>query len=146
MNLATIQQVKAVNAYLAKAGQMENKKAIILNASNGRTSSSKELSFQEAKALLTALALSKKQVETPKPSQKMINKLFAIAHEMGWIKNVTTVGKNGLETKKDYGILHSWIDKYGYLHKPLRQYTYSELPKLLYQLENGVYKEYLSKL
>ncbi|MFT3750948.1 MAG: hypothetical protein QM768_21725 [Agriterribacter sp.] len=146
MNMITPAQLRAINAILAKTGQMENKAAIISNATNGRTTHTSELLYEEAKQILQGFARIKKQVETPKPTQKMINKLFAIAHEMGWVKNVTSVGKNGLEVKKDYTILHNWINKYGYLRKPLNQYSYSELPKLLYQFEHGVYKEYLSKL
>lgn len=144
---ASKEQIIAVNAILAKSGQMENKAHIIANATNGRTTHSSELFFEEAKGLIAALTNANTYGKTlRKPSKKMVGKLFAMAHEMGWIKQNVNVGKNGLQNKKDYSILHNWIEKYGYLHKPLNQYSYSELPKLVYQLEHGVYKEYLSKL
>lgn len=144
---ASKEQIIAVNAILAKSGQMDNKPNIIANATNGRTTHSSALTFQEAKALIAALTNAKPYGKTlRKPSKKMVGKLVAMAHEIGWIKQNVNVGKNGLQNKKDYSILHDWIEKYGYLHKPLDQYSYNEFPKLVAQLEMGAYKHYLSKL
>lgn len=144
---ATPEQVKAINATLAKMGLMSDKADIVLNATDGRTSHSSAMSFEEAKALLAALNRNVKATQaTPKPSQKMVNKLFAMAHEIGWIKGVTMVTPAGITCKKDYSRVHAWVDKFGYLHKPLSQYTYAELPKLVAQFEYGPYKHFLNKL
>lgn len=144
---ATPAQRKAINAILARTGQMDNKAAIISNATNSRTTHSSALNFEEAKALLLALNRGTKPAKTPaKPTQKMVNKLFAMAHEMGWIKEETIVTPTGMEKKKDYSRLYEWVTKYGYLHKPLNQYSYIEMPNLVAQLEYGAYKHYLSKL
>lgn len=143
---ASTAQRKAINAILAKLGLMDDKAAIISDATNGRTTHSSEMTSGEARVLLMALDHKVKAAKkTPNPSQKMINKLFAIAHEMGWVKTITTVGKNGMETKKDYTTLHTWINTHGYLKKPLSQYSYNELPKLVHQLDK-VYEYYISKL
>ena len=144
---ATTAQIKAINAILARAGQMENKADIVLNATNGRTTHSSAMSFEEARALLLALNRNVKTAQAPvKPAQKMAKKLFAMAHEMGWIKEITLVTPSGITKKKDYSAVHAWIGKFGYLHKPLSQYTYSELPKLVAQFEYGPYKHFLNKL
>lgn len=140
--------IKAINAILARTGQMENKAVIVSNASNGRTIHSSELTPAEAIGLLKALNAHSPQpiAQRPKPSAKMTAKLFAMAHEMGWITAATVVGSAGMETKKDYSRLHAWVLKYGYLHKPLSQYSYKEMPKLVSQFELGVYKHYISEL
>ena len=144
---ATTAQIKAINAILARAGQMDNKAEIVLNATRGRTTHSSAMSFEEARALLLALNRNVKTAQAPvKPAQKMAKKLFAMAHEMGWIKEVTLVTPSGITKKKDYSAVHAWIGKFGYLHKPLSQYTYSELPKLVAQFEYGPYKHFLNKL
>lgn len=150
---ATAEQVKAINATLAKMGLMSDKADIVLNASAGRTTSTKALTIEEARSLLASLnkqgivgGISSPAGRPGGASQKMTAKLFAMAHEMGWITAATVVGSAGMETKKDYSRLHAWVLKYGYLHKPLSQYSYKEMPKLVSQFELGVYKHYISEL
>lgn len=139
----TKNQIKAINAILARTGQMDNKPAIIANATNGRTTHSTELTVTEAKALLSALNSHSARAEDPR--KKMFATIVRIAHNMGWVRTLTVVGSAGMEKKKDYTILHEWIAKYGYLHKPLNSYSYQELPRLISQIE-AVYKHYLSKI
>lgn len=144
---ATPEKVKAINATLAKMGLMSDKADIVLNATDGRTTHSSAMSFEEARALLLALNRNVKTTQAPvKPTQKMVNKLFAMAHQMGWITEETIVSPTGMIKKKNYSRLYEWVTKYGYLHKPLNQYSYKEMPKLVSQFELGVYKTYLSKL
>lgn len=144
---ATPAQVKAINATLAKTGLMSDKADIVLNATDGRTTHSSAMSIEEARALLLALNRNVKTAQAPvKPTQKMANKLFSMAHEIGWIKEITLVTPSGITKKKDYSAVHAWIGKFGYLHKPLSQYTYAELPKLVAQFEYGPYKHFLNKL
>ncbi len=145
--LATKEQVKAINAILAKNGQMQNKATIIASSTNGRTSHSSALFFNEARALLKALTNSRKSsTRTKQPTEKMIGKLFAMAHEIHWIKEKVIVTEKGIEKTKDYTTLHSWINKYGYLTKPLSKYTYDELPELVSQFEFHIYNDYLKQL
>lgn len=141
MTLINKAQIIAVRAALARKGLMKVKEDIIRGASGGRTSSTAGLTMEEARSLLMAL-----NSDRPEPANDlMIRKMMAQAHEMGWVKKVKRVGKSGnIEEVKDYSILYGWIEKYGYLKKPLRDYSYKELPKLVGQLEK-VYNGYLNK-
>lgn len=158
---ASKEKIKAINAILVKTGQMENKAAIVSNATNNRTSHSSQLLMHEADALLSALQSSSKTKK--KPSQKMVNKLFAMAHEMGWVTESVVVrqelnpeltpegaplpGSNyRLKTKKDYSRVYNWVLKYGWKQKPLSEYTYEELPKLISIFEYKVYKPYIANI
>jgi hypothetical protein len=57
---------------------------------------------------------------------KMRKKILSRYHEMGY----TIAGKLDMPRVKES------ILKYGYLHKDLNKYTFSELPKLVYQVDN----------
>lgn len=140
----TTLQVKAIMATLGAMKLMGQKDSIILGASGGRTSSTRGLTFYEAKSLLAAL--NDKTVNDER-KQRMIRKLFAQAREIGWVKDHSYVAPDG-KLRKDAitAELHKWVEKYGYLHKKLNQYTYEELPKLLTQFEKGPYKHYISNL
>lgn len=148
MNYANKEQLKAIHATLYKKGLLCQKKTIVESFSNGRTDSSSQLYFEEAKELLMTFNDSLKQDQAEKEAiDKMVRKLIAKAYEMGWIKTYTKADAKGeLKQVKDYSSLYQWVNKYGYLKKDLKKYTYKELPKLLSQFEFGPYKDYISKL
>lgn len=147
MESATKEQIKAINAILAKQGLMDDKKNIVQSWTQGRTTSTKDLYFNEAWLLVQALKNESLPSIEELRKERMARKIIAMAHEIGWIKPVSVVDpERGLVTKKDYTRLHDWIIKYGYLKKELREYTYMELPKLVTQFEFGVYKDYIAKL
>ncbi len=139
---ATKDQIRAINAIIAKAGQMENKAAIVFEATGGRTTHSSELTAQEAQGVLQSL---NRQTSGLNPSLRMINKLFAMANEIGYIPITCMVTHKGIVRKKEYSHLHAWVEKYGYLKKPLKEYSHAELPTLVSQFEFGPYKDYLSR-
>lgn len=142
MKPATKEQVMAINATLNKLGLMDDKKEIIKEASGGRTESSKELTLDEAKALLKSLLQGKAQ-PAPTARHKMISKIFALAHEMGWVEKQAWVVDGKLTEANDYTKVYQWIKKYGYLKKDLKEYKYNEIPKLLSQFEFGPYAHHL---
>lgn len=138
---ATNKQLQAIHAMLYKKGMLKNKPYIIEGATAGRSSSSRDLTFEEANALLQTLNPTQ---STMNVSSRLMSKLFAMAFEMGWITEQTLVdGQGGIKKKKDYSRVHGWVEKYGYLKKPLREYIYKELPKLVSQFEVGPYKQYI---
>jgi len=47
--------------------------------------------------------------------------------------------------KVDMCAVEVWTEKYGYLHKPLNNYTYAELPKLVTQAQ-AVYQSFLKSV
>jgi hypothetical protein len=55
--------------------------------------------------------------------------LLSLAHQKGWTQYSDKLHK----MVADLESLGSWLRKYGYLHKPLKQYTAGELPKLITQ-------------
>lgn len=55
--------------------------------------------------------------------------LLSLAHQKGW----THYSDNNRKMVADLEAIGSWLRKYGYLHKPLKQYTAKELPKLITQ-------------
>lgn len=143
MKPATTKQIAAINSILVKKGLMDDKPSIIASITNNRTTHSSELSFDEAKNFLSNLLSGAKY----QPKNKMISKIFAMAHEMGWVEVKTMVDDRGQMTaKKDYSHVYAWIKKYGFKKTDLRAYQYNELPKLLTQFEYGPYRDYLRKL
>jgi hypothetical protein len=130
---ATKQQVIAINTAIHHKNLMGYKAEMVEAITAGRTSSSKELTFDEARALLTSLNAAAKPVDEGK---KMRANIIAMAHEMHWIKKT-----NG---KDDYSHLDGWMLKYSYLKKKLYSYTYKELPTLVTQFKN-VYLSHLKK-
>lgn len=142
MTPATKQQIIAVNTCLYRHNLMHDKANIISSFTNGRSTSSKDLTVQEANELLAAF--NTKPAIDDDPRSPMIKKLFKMAHQLGWIKKHTVATNCGLFEKNDNSQLYGWVLKYGYLKKELRAYTYSELPKLVSQLEFGAYKSYIA--
>lgn len=105
----------------------EQKETLVLSYSDGRSSSSADLTVHECDELLRFL---QQQYDAINPyhdsrSQAMRRRFFSLVREKGWM----------IDNKINYERVNAWLTKYGYLHKPLNKYTYSELPKLLSQFE-----------
>jgi hypothetical protein len=143
MGSITKEQIIAINTIISNRGLKEQKKQMILDASEGRTESSKCLTFDEASVLLQFLNGEKSREQ--ESIDRMVKKLFAMAYDLRWISNKTEVTTNGLQSKKDYFVVYSWVLKYGYLGKELKAYKQNELPKLITQFEQGPYAHYLKK-
>lgn len=140
---ATPAQLKALHAMLHQQGLLRHKTEMIDGLTQGRTSSSKELTKQEAALLLQQLD---KTAARKQDNTAMLRKLFAMCFEIGWIKETTTVLPDGSIRKgKDYSRVHGWVATYGYLKKPLNRYTHNELPKLISQFEIHIYSDYITK-
>lgn len=79
----TTAQIKKIHVLLGQKGLMEEKAAMIHSMSNGRTTSTKELSFEEAKHLITFLLDNDKEAENKK--LLIYRAIWCIAWEMGII-------------------------------------------------------------
>ena len=105
----------------------ETYRGLIMQYTNGRSSSSKDMYWHEAKQLLDKL--------TGNNSEACIRqrrKLIGMAHTMGWeIANVA----DPMKPKADMNRINNWCVKFGLGHKPLNDYNEKELPKLLTQFE-----------
>lgn len=137
MQPITTEQIKAISAACAKMRfGKDTKAAMVESFSDGRCTSTKDLTKDEARAML--MKLNDMQPVDP-VMLKMKNKIFYYAHEMGWTK-LNAAGKLVADGTRVDG----WCLNYSYLKKKLNNYTYKELPKLVSQFE-AVYKHFLNK-
>lgn len=104
----------------------EYKQRLVQQYSNGRETSTTELTYEEAEALLNDLR------RLTDSDDKMRKKIIHWARRMGWEKN----------GKADMKRINTWCIASGYLHKELNLYTHKELPELVSQFEL-VFKSYL---
>lgn len=130
----TKQQIIALNTALHRKNLMHRKAEIVEAITQGRATSSKDLTFEEAHALL--LDLNKADKEKVDHGKKMRGNIIAMAHEIGFIKEQTVVSEKGMVKKNDYSHLDNWMLKFSYLKKKLFDYKYEELPTLVTQFKN----------
>lgn len=138
MKPITPNQLKKISVLINQRGiNKETKAAMVAGFSGGRTESSKDLLFEEAVLMI-------RHLEQTDPNyaaiEKMRRKVLYYAHQMGWQK-ASASGKLRVDMQR----VDEWCKTYSYLKKPLNNYTYKELPKLLSQIE-AVYKSVLNKL
>lgn len=137
-------QIAAFHALLKQHGIQDQKAEIVQQLSNNRASSTKELFSEEIQPWINQMNKLNKPA-AQKSKQQMINTIIAAAHEMGWIRKETIVQPDGsIKTMNNYDHLNKWINEKGYLKKPLNDYTYNELPKLVTAFRN-VYASWLQK-
>lgn len=118
MNRAVLPQIKAIRALIAKLNL--DKDDVIYSASKGRTTSTRELTMQEAAQLLNFLKGNSGQKDA---ANDMRRKVISICYDMGM------VDKHG---KIDMARVNKLVQTKGYLKpKTLNQYTLQELPKLV---------------
>ncbi|WP_044203896.1 hypothetical protein [Flammeovirga sp. OC4] len=128
----TAKQRKMFFAYLNTLGIKEQRKDIVLQYTEGRTDSTKEMTQDEVLLMLQDLLI---QINPPeyevqkKEVSKMRSKIIAIASKIGMVE----LKENFKET--DWSYFNAWMMQYGYLHKRLPKYKLNELPKLVSQFE-----------
>ena len=133
---ATTQQKAAIGAICSRLGiDKEMKEGLVCQFSNGRTTTSVELTVAEARAMIDHLS---RQVRPDTRRDKMVGKIFYYAHEMSWTK----INKQGRRVA-DGQRVDEWMVKYSYLKKKLNSYKFEELPKLVSQVE-AMYKSQLN--
>jgi hypothetical protein len=123
-----------LHSLLNTTGFLPQKRSLVFGFTNGRSESSKDMNDTEAIDLINYLKQHDKQGEA---AEKMRRKIIHHAKEMGWLLP---------GNKANMQRINEWCEKYGYLHKPLNKYSYEELPKLVSQFANGVYKYYINNL
>lgn len=118
---------------LTEAGLQGRRHAYSYDYSNGRTESSKELTWLEIDRIIRDLEHDFKQFDQ---ANTMRRKIISMAHEMDW---------EFPGHKADMARISAWCEKFGYLHKPLNKYSYKELPRLVTQFES-VYNTFLEAI
>jgi hypothetical protein len=133
-------KLKAIYALLGDNGLRDEKESIVNGFSGGRTTHASELTNAEAAALIGHL---KSLDQTEGRATKMRNKILSMAHEMNWTTSpLTPLQMERGKKKVDMQRVNNWCSKYGHAHKPLDDYSYNELPRLVSQFEE-VYKSHL---
>jgi len=130
-------QLKCINTIVSKQNiNKEIKQLIIGGFTAGRSTSSKDLCYEEAVAVIKHL---KQNDPNREGADKMRKKILYYAHEMGWQQL-----KNG-KLVADLRRIDLWCLQFGYLKRKLDNYSYQELPKLVSQFES-MYKHYIKSL
>ena len=129
-------QNKAVNKLLQSTGLIAQKSSLVLSYTSGRSESRKDLTEEEANALISYLKTQDNN-KVDDGAQKMRRKLISLAHKMLWYKPGTS--------SIDMARIDGWCKQYGLFKKPLNDHSYAELTHLLTQFK-AVHKSYLSSL
>jgi len=139
MKAVTNQQISTIHAILAKMGKVNDKEFkanLVKQYTSERGTSTKDLHYEEADAMITDL----NGMQGGAKPQALINKkrrlLLYYAHQMSWYKE----GR-----KLDMQRIDDWCEKSGYLHKKLNDYSLAELSKLIFQFEQ-VYIHHLNSI
>ena len=126
MKLISKAQLSALHALLNNTGMLEDKKELIYNTTDGRTESSKELTFEEAKLLISRLS-----EFDPKARQRSL--IFSLAYQAGIIYGSTPDDK-----KINAAKLNMFLKERGTIKKELNAMTLPELIKTHRQFEGIV--------
>jgi TolA-binding protein len=141
--MITTTQNKLLHALLAQTNLVGQKANLVCSMTSGRTEKSSEMNSMEANELIAYLRTQTAALRTDgleARADRMRKKILSLAWQMNWT-NLNTKR----EVKVDVNRVNAWCSKYGYLKKPLNDYLYDELPKLLTQFES-VYNSYLIDL
>lgn len=123
MKTITKPQIAKIHVLLNNNGMLDDKKQIVRTVSNGRTESSRELSFNEAMHLIKQL------VEyDPKERQKAL--IFSLAYRAGII-----YGSTGEDKKMNAAKLNLFLKERGAVKKELHAMDFAELVKTHRQFE-----------
>jgi hypothetical protein len=133
MKMRDENQNKRLHLLLGKASLLAEKPELVSFFTDGRTTSSRELTYEEAENFINYLeGMSQLQKTSGKEStEKMRRNIIAICYELGWIEN----SDNPEERKMNMAVIDSFIKQRGYIKKPLNDFTLKELPKLVSQFK-----------
>ena len=117
----TTAQLSKIHVLLNQFGIMEDKADLVSQFTNGRETSSKKLTFNEAKSILQHLSRFD-------PCDKMRKKVFSLAYEAEIIYGDTQADKKINAAKLNMFLLHS-----GTVKKELNKMSKDELKKVVNQ-------------
>lgn len=127
-------QRRRLFALLQKAGLTGERSHIVYQETNGRTSSTKELTTVEAANMIKWLQKVAPIDQKKASIDTMKRKLLAQFHQMGWYKadssGVWVIGGNG-QPRLDYDRINAWCIKYSPAKKSLHLMTYNDLVKVV---------------
>lgn len=120
----TPKQLAMLHALLNETGQLERKQTLIYNATNGRTTSSRELTYSEVKRLIDYL----KGFIKGDDRDRLSGKVLALAYQAGFIYGETPEDK-----KMNLVVVNKFLERRGAVRKHLNEMTREELLKTIKQ-------------
>ena len=123
MQTATKPQIAKIHVLLGNLGITDQKAEIVFNLSNGRTDSTKFLTIDEARRLITSLA-------GYDPKERLKGIIFSLGYQAGIIYGSTPDDK-----KMNVAKLNMFLKDRGAIKKELYAMTYQELVKTHRQFE-----------
>lgn len=115
-----------INQYAKHRGfevEKEEKASFVAECSDGRCTSTKDLTQAEAKVLIESLQYLFYSTDTFQDADRKRKRILYYAYQMNWTKN----------KELDYARIDNWCVKYGYLHKALMKHSNKELVQLVQQ-------------
>ena len=134
MQKITTPQIAKLHCLLNNLGLIDQKADIIFNLTDGRTESSKQLTIDEARRLITSLA-------GYDPNERLRSVIFSLAYQAGIIYGDTAEDKK-MNTAK----LNMFLKEKGAVKLELNQMNYKELNKVHRQFEAIVKNVAASKI
>jgi hypothetical protein len=135
-----IQLHRKLYKLLNDSGSFSDRHEIVLEYTGGRTENSSEMTTEEVLALIRDLEKFQKDRGAPlndfQKGDAMRKRVLSLFHQYGF----TIYSREKRKMIVDFERLDNWMVKYSYLHKKLNKYKYSELPKLVSQVEQFVIK------
>lgn len=136
--MITTEQIRHIHTILpAQIKGDPEAKADLISQFTGQAdkTSTRDLSATQAEELIYFLKTGKRPSRAHYAAFDASNKqhmyILSICHQLGWVSYNAAQGR----MLPDLEALGSWLHKYGYLHKTLKEYTTAELPALITQVE-----------
>lgn len=123
MTFANKNQITKIHVLLGQQGMLDQKADIVYNLTEGRTKSTKGLSMNEARLLISSLA-------EYDPNERLKSLIFSLAYQAGIIYGTTADDKR-MNTAK----LNLFLKERGAVKLELNQMHYKELVKTHRQFE-----------
>lgn len=123
MKAVTKAQITKIHVLLNQLGYMDQKKAIMARLTSGRTESTRELSFEEARHLIS-------QLVEHSPLERKKSLIFSLAYRCGIIYGSTSEDRK-INTAK----LDLFLKERGAVKKSLNAMNFSELTSVHRQFE-----------
>ena len=117
------EQLKKLHVLLGKLGWMDEKASIVEQITEGRTQSSRELTFDEATSLL-------RQLVECSPAEKLKGIISQLAYRAGIV-----YGNTDADKKMNVAKLNLFLNERGAVKKDLNKMDYAELIKTHRQFE-----------
>ncbi len=116
----------ALEKRLQHAGCLIDRSEVVLEITEGRTHSLRELTHPEYTRLIDKMGQVAGRVHDG-ADNRMRRKVIALFRKMGY--------ENEAGTKADMRAIYTWVKKYGKFHKSLNQHSRAELAGLVTQAE-----------